>query len=201
VPRSDGGRGTPAGRRPEAIEVRPSSVAVGEGEPVTEATVDVAGWDEVDVVRELRLAALADAPDAFWATLDDERDQPGTWWRARVVGDVRWLVGRLGGEPVGLAAVGPDRLERERVVNLTSFWVAPQARGRGLGDALIDAAIVVARELGAGSVTLEVGDHNAAAIATYERHGFARTERTGRFLPPRDHITEHERIRQLDAQG
>lgn len=155
-------------------------------------TVDEAGWDDVDVVRELRLAALADAPDAFWATLDDEVDRPGTWWRERVVGDTRWLVARRSGRPVGLCAVAPDHRERDHVVSLVSFWVAPDARGSGVGDALLTAALAAARADGVATVALDVGDHNAVAAAAYARHGFRPTGRTGRFLPPRDHITEHE---------
>ena len=159
---------------------------------MTQVTVDPVGWDDVDLVRGLRLAALADAPDAFWATLEQERDQPATWWRQRVVGEARWLVARLDGAPVGLAAVGADHREREGVLALLSFWVAPDARGRGVGDALITAAIGIARDEGARTLALDVGDHNAAASATYARHGFERSGETGRFLPPREHITEHE---------
>lgn len=164
---------------------------------MSEVAVDPVGWDDVEVVRQLRLAALADAPDAFWATLDDERDQPATWWRRRVVGDHRWLVARVADLPVGLAAVGPDRLERAGVFGLTSLWVAPDARSAGVGAALIGAAVVAAREVGARTLALEVGDHNRAAIDLYARHGFTPTGRTGRFEPPRDHITEHELARPL----
>lgn len=162
---------------------------------MTQVAVDPVGWDDVDVVRGLRLAALEDAPDAFWATLEQERDQPATWWRQRVVGEMHWLVARLDGAPVGLAAVGPDHREREGVRALLSFWVAPDARGRGVGDALVTAAVDTAREQGARTLALDVGDHNDAASATYARHGFVPSGETGRFLPPREHITEHELTR------
>lgn len=77
-----------------------------------------------------------------------------------------------------------------------SFWVTPQGRGTGVGDALLDVALREARDLGARQVALDVGDHNDdAAAAIYARHGFTSSGATGRFLPPREHITEHELVR------
>ena len=45
-------------------------------------------------------------------------------------------------------------------------------RGRGVGSALIDAAITWARAQGAHKMTLEVWRHNAAARALYGKFGF-----------------------------
>lgn len=45
-------------------------------------------------------------------------------------------------------------------------------RQRGVGSALLTAAIDWCRERGAHKVTLSVWPHNAAAIALYEAHGF-----------------------------
>lgn len=164
---------------------------------MTAPTVDVAGHDDVDVVRELRLAALADAPDAFWSTTADEVDQLPGWWRSRVVDQATWLLARLAGTPAGLAAIGDDHRQRPGVRGLLSVWVAPQARRHGVGDALLEAAVRVARGQGVRMLALDVGDHNRAAARLYARHGFAPTGHIGRFLPPREHITEHELAREL----
>lgn len=55
------------------------------------------------------------------------------------------------------------------------FGVSPESRGRGLGRELLDAAIAAARARGAKRMQLEVLQHNPAAIALYERSGFARS--------------------------
>jgi putative acetyltransferase len=52
--------------------------------------------------------------------------------------------------------------------------VADRWRGRGVGSALLRAAIDWAREAGAHKVALQVWPHNAAAIALYEKFGFQR---------------------------
>ncbi|MCC7268566.1 MAG: GNAT family N-acetyltransferase [Caulobacteraceae bacterium] len=50
--------------------------------------------------------------------------------------------------------------------------VAPVARRRGVGDALVAAAVVAAGAAGADSLFHEVADDNAAARALYAKAGF-----------------------------
>jgi ribosomal protein S18 acetylase RimI-like enzyme len=50
--------------------------------------------------------------------------------------------------------------------------VARDRRGRGVGSALLAAAIAAARERGLHKLTLSVFPHNAAGIALYRKHGF-----------------------------
>jgi GNAT superfamily N-acetyltransferase len=69
--------------------------------------------------------------------------------------------GTATGVPVG----GMAAIER--------FFVSPQARGRGLGRALLSTAQDEARERGMRCV-LEVLDHNSSAIALYEAMGWRR---------------------------
>src|SRR5262249_25944453 len=60
-------------------------------------------------------------------------------------------------------------------VELISMWVAPFARGRGVGDALVNAVIEWAREQQASTVALGVLEGNERAVAFYRRHGFSRS--------------------------
>jgi ribosomal protein S18 acetylase RimI-like enzyme len=52
------------------------------------------------------------------------------------------------------------------------MWVAPFARGRRVGDALVNSVIRWAEELNITSVELSVKEDNLPAIALYTRHGF-----------------------------
>lgn len=75
-----------------------------------------------------------------------------------------------GGEPVGLATL---RLETwNRRANLHHLYLAPAARGQGLGRALVEAAASAAAALGARCLWVETQTINAGAIRFYERVGF-----------------------------
>src|SRR5690606_2825234 len=55
----------------------------------------------------------------------------------------------------------------------------PEAKGRGVGQTLVDGVLEQARERGLKRVVLSVADHNDRAIRLYQRLGFRR-------LPERD---------------
>jgi ribosomal protein S18 acetylase RimI-like enzyme len=136
--------------------------------PVIE--IRVIGGDDWQLWRDLRLAALADAPDAFGSTLADWRDAPEPRWRERLSGpDDRNFVAYLDGTPVGMATATPAN---PHTVDLISMYVAASARGHGIADQLITAVVDRARALGAGTVRLDVRHTNARAAAVYRRHGF-----------------------------
>jgi ribosomal protein S18 acetylase RimI-like enzyme len=84
------------------------------------------------------------------------------------------LVAEDGGEIVGYVAVGrATHLESNRhVADIRGLAVAPDHQGRGLGRALVHAALDAARERGARKVTLRVLAPNTAARALYESCGF-----------------------------
>ena len=64
-----------------------------------------------------------------------------------------------------------------RHVLLDELYLVPDARGRGLGNALLAAACDWARGQGAEVVRLEVNRHNPRAKALYLRHGFREDDR------------------------
>lgn len=148
-------------------------------------------------VRDLRLAALADAPDAFGSTLAEEIEQPEAFWRRRLVrAEATTLVVALDGRDAGLVVVAPED-EDPDTAGIFSVWVAPFARGRGVGDRLIVAAMDEARARGFRRVVLEVGEHNLPAQALYARHGFAPSGLRGHLPPPREHMREIQLARAL----
>ena len=126
--------------------------------------------DDWKLWRELRLAALAEAPYAFGSTLGAWQDAGEEQWRDRLrIPGARDLVGYLDGEPVGMASGVPAGAD---AVEIISVWVSPAGRGRGVGDALIGAIADWAAASGAAAVRLSVRADNAAAVRLYERAGF-----------------------------
>lgn len=129
--------------------------------------------EEWEVLRDTRLRALADAPEAFATTHADAVARPDQWWRdwARrsATGDEQAMfLAWKGDAPVGISGAfrSGDR------VDVISMWTDPDERGRGIGQALLEAAVAFAGE---ADVRLSVTETNAAARRFYERHGFAPT--------------------------
>ena len=56
--------------------------------------------------------------------------------------------------------------------------VVPNARGKGVGSALIDSLLERARTEGFADISLSVDRHNKGAIALYEQHGFHQVAET-----------------------
>ena len=60
--------------------------------------------------------------------------------------------------------------------HLQELYVVPPLRGRGIGRALLEAAIEYARERGADYLDLNTGETDTAARALYESMGFSNRE-------------------------
>ena len=144
------------------------------------------------VWRELRLAALAEAPYAFGSRLadwqgDGDREER---WRARLAIPGSYnVVAMLDGQPVGMAS--GVRGGQEGVIELISMYVAQVGRGRGVGDHLLRAVEQWARQVGAGTLRLAVVEGNVNAWELYQRNGFRETAGVGDLMPDgirREHI-------------
>lgn len=124
--------------------------------------------DDWRLWRELRLQALEESPAAFastvaqWTGVGDTEER----WRARLTDVPYNAVVRSEGAAVGMVgAVVRD----DDTIELISMWVAPAARGSGVGDAAVQAVIDWA---GPRDVLLSVKSDNTHAIALYQRHRF-----------------------------
>lgn len=173
---------------------------------VRRATVD--DWREV---RDLRLAALQDTPDAFGATYEEEAGFSPEDWQGRLSRpDADTFLAGLaddeqpeaGPTPAGLmtllpASTLPGLDEPPATGIIVAVWVAPWARGRGVADRLLEAVLAAAPAAGYTRLVLDVADGNPHAQALYARHGFTRTGRTGTLPPPRTHVTEHQLAREV----
>ena len=122
--------------------------------------------------RKLRLAALKEAPYAFRSRFADWQGQGDTEarWRGRLSNVPLNIVAEWRKTAAGMASATAARLDGS--VELISMWVAPFARGRGVGDSLVNAIVEWAREQQAAKVALAVFEGSEHAVALYRRHGF-----------------------------
>jgi GNAT superfamily N-acetyltransferase len=129
------------------------------------------------LLREVRLDALADTPLAFESTFEAEASRAEEEWEADAASRsagfaaVNFLAEAEAGV-VGL--VGAYRSKAEPgTVELVSMWVAPAARGQGVGERLVERVVEWAAAAGATHVALWVTKGNDAATALYTKTGFA----------------------------
>ena len=130
--------------------------------PVTVRSVP---WDDDDAValRDAMLGELA-------ARYQDRITSGELKWDDGVSAETVAYTGvaDVAGEPVGHVALrwlGPD-LEIKRM------YVAPQARGTGVGTALLAAVERTAAELGAARLILQTGDRQPDAVHRYRQAGY-----------------------------
>ncbi len=130
--------------------------------------------DDWQAMRDIRLEGLRDAPDAFGSTYArDAAFEPAEWHRrATRDGSFFAFIPSLD-VPAGLA--GGYEEEEPGVIELISMFVRPQARGHGVGEALVDAVAAWARNREAASLHLWVTESNKPALRLYERCGFTVT--------------------------
>jgi len=123
-------------------------------------------------LREIRLQALRDAPYAFSSTHAGEAAFADDEWHRRAARDGSFLAFLPEVSPAGL---GGGYLAAPDTVELISMFVRPQARGRGVGEAIIEAVAGWAIRQGAATVHLWVTETNKPARMLYERCGFTVT--------------------------
>ena len=131
--------------------------------------------------------------DIYWDGMRDglatfETEVP-SWeeWDAGHLREHR-LVAELLGEVVGWAALSPASKRRcyAGVVE-NSVYVAPEARGRGVGRQLLEALIAGARASGLWTIQCSIFPENRASLVLHERCGF-------RVVGTRDRIAKRDGI-------
>jgi GNAT superfamily N-acetyltransferase len=159
------------------------------------ATVRLLEVEDWALYRSVRLASLADSPEAFWSSLAREEAFAPDVWQDRLAARNTFLA-ETGDGPAGLAAVVPDE---GAAAELVGMWVAPSARGRGVGDLLVRAALDWAAGRGFAELRLWVFEGNHRAERLYARHGFARTGPAKPGRPGRDEM-QFEMARAVTAR-
>jgi ribosomal protein S18 acetylase RimI-like enzyme len=147
--------------------------------------------DELDEVRALTRVAYAEFAEvmepAAWVGLAGAVHEA---LRERRPG-VHWIVAELEGRLVGSVMLYPPAVrayggltdEPLAAPELRLLSVRPEARGTGIGEALVRECVRRAREMGAAELGLHTSRSMEAAIRMYERLGFERAPERD-FQPP-----------------
>ena len=129
--------------------------------------------DEAALYRALRFESLTLAPDAFGATLESSQAIPEERWKELLAKDYV-LCAFDGDAPIGMGRLSLQDGAKDRHKSLlTGMYVRPEARGAGVGRAVVSAVLELAESL-AEQVLLNVVTTNLAALALCESVGFVR---------------------------
>lgn len=134
---------------------------------------------------ELRREALTAAPLAFASSLEDDRFLSEGAPDAYLTNPNNAILGALDGDAlVGMVGLyRADKLKARHVAGIWGMFVSPSARGRGVGAALLSAAVDWARALpGILQIHLSVTDAASEARRLYERAGFEEWGRQPRSM-------------------
>lgn len=123
----------------------------------------------------LRQSALVLEPHAFGSSTEDDHSRDPRAVEALLLDEVQRTFGAFDHASRLLGVIGVRQSTKRKLRHQATLWgtyVVPQARGTGLGRALLDVAITHARILGARCVACEVSSTADDARRLYESAGF-----------------------------
>ena len=125
---------------------------------------------DAETYRAFRLFMLDDTPEAFGDSVEEAEDRPMEVWKTDLSGDRAFFGGFLGDKLVAAANFLKESAKTASHRGwLLGVYVAPEARGSGLSQALIDTVLDHARTQ-VLQVHLGVGSYNTPAIKTLRTH-------------------------------
>ena len=133
--------------------------------------------NELDDLCEATESAITEGGGFGWLKPPPRQVLENYWKGVLLVPERRLVVGRLNGVVAGSAQLSraPRNNEAQAFAGvLTSAFVAPWARGHGLGRGIVIEIERLARELGLAVLNLDLRDTQRAAIALYEGLGYRR---------------------------
>src|SRR5262249_31221059 len=166
--------------RPEAHREFPGLAAMSESKSSDATSVEVlTGFKGTDLndICDAAEAAISEGGGFGWVRRPPRHIMEAYWKGVLLVPDRRVFVGRLDGTIAGSAIlVRPPRNNEAQAfgAQLTGTFVAPWARGRGLGHKIVELVEATARELGIEVLNLDVRDTQVAAIRLFESLGYRR---------------------------
>jgi RimJ/RimL family protein N-acetyltransferase len=150
-------------------------------------TLELVGANDWERWRDMRLNALRESPEAFCSSLSDWEHQSEETWRGRLTDVPVNFIAVLDGKDAGMVSVDLPVDETE----LIGMWVAPFARGQGVGDELVNAVVDWSLIQKRSRLTLRVLLGNDRAATLYERHGFKFEGRQSKTEDETDRIMVH----------
>jgi RimJ/RimL family protein N-acetyltransferase len=132
---------------------------------------------DLDDLCDATESAITEGGGFGWLRAPPRQVLENYWKGVLLVPERRLVVGRLDGVIAGSAQLSraPRNNEAQAFAGtLTGAFVAPWARGRGLGRGIVREIERLAKEMGLAVLNLDLRDTQRAAIRLYETSGYKR---------------------------
>jgi len=152
------------------------SAPVSAGRVTVQRLTQYSGTD-LDDLCEATESAIVEGGGFGWLKVPARQTLESYWKGMLLIPERRLVVGRLDGVIAGSVQLtrAPRNNEAQAFAGtLTSLFVAPWARGRGIGRDVVVDIERLARELGLMVLNLDLRDTQQAAIRLYESLGYQR---------------------------
>lgn len=140
--------------------------------------------------REAQATALLRQSHALMESLFPPEDNHYLDIDALCAPGIHFFIAREGGTTLGTAALA----EKDGYGEIKSMFVAPEARGKGVAEALMATLDGKARALGLSAMKLETGNKLDAAHRLYARHGFTACGPFGDYQANRTSVFMEKRL-------
>ena len=146
------------------------------GKVTVEHLTQYSGTD-LDDLCEATESAILEGGGFGWLKAPPRQVLENYWRGVLLVPERRLVVGRLDGVVAGSVQLSRAPRNNEAQAfggTITALFVAPWARGRGIGRGILIEIEGLARELGLAVLNLDLRDTQRAAIGLYESLGYQR---------------------------
>lgn len=142
--------------------------------------------EDWEILKEIRLSSLLDAPTAFGLTRATAEAYSESQWRDRASGrsPAVYLLAFADGAAVGMIGGFVSPAQEYKLI---AMWVKPSYRGTAAAARLVDSIKMRATAQGHQRVVLEVSPDNERAAGFYRKQGFS-------FLPEWETLESHPEI-------
>jgi len=171
------------------------------GKITVERLTQYSGTD-LDDLCEATESAILEGGGFGWLKVPARQVLENYWKGMLLVPERRLVVGRLDGVIAGSVQLSraPRNNEAQAFAGTVSAaFVAPWARGRGIGHGILREVETLARELGLAVLNLDLRDTQRAAIRLYESLGYRRFGTHPAYAQVDEHIVPgHYYYKRLD---
>lgn len=136
--------------------------------------IEIIARGQWPILRELRLSALQESPEAFLSTHDEERSFSEDRWQAEFDRGT-WHYRSIAARPISLLGVTREANTPIYECYLEYMWVSPELRRSGIALDMLTSVLRNLRQSGVQTAFLWVLNGNDAAVRLYHRAGFIST--------------------------